>query len=165
MAATEQFRPRAWQRLAQHARWLLLPALAIIGCGLYLGEGDTLTLPACIWQFPLVALGMSLLLVCAVSERLPFCWRHMPGAEFLASIAYSVYLSHKLAIHWALAFCASHHLALDSPTAIVLNLGVITLVGAALFFTVERPFLQLRRRATKCLPTATIQKASLIVGG
>ena len=151
LAGLEQYCPSEWNCLTHHAGWLLLPGFASIACGLYLGDGDVLTLTACIWEFPLIALGMSLLLVCAVSQRLPFRRLRLPGAAFLASIAYSVYLSHKLAIHWTLAVCGSLHLALTAAVAIVLNLSLIGLVGALLFFTVERPFLQLRRRATRRL--------------
>ncbi len=67
-------------------------------------------------------------------------------SPFLASIAYSVYLSHKLVIHAALQVCADHGIALTSVWAHLLVQLSIYSVGAALFFAVERPFLQLRRR-------------------
>ncbi len=54
------------------AIWLWLPALVLISYGLYLGEGDNLTVAACVWQFPLIALGMAGLLICAQSPRLIF---------------------------------------------------------------------------------------------
>ncbi len=127
-----------------------------------LHETDPLTVAACVWQFPLVALGMALLLVCAVSERLPFQRVSIPGAAFLASVAYSVYLSHKLAIHWVLAFCAAHQLKPDSAAGVALNLGVIVLVGTLLFFAVERPFLQLRRR-TKYRPATLTSEVPLMI--
>ena len=146
LAGIERFRPSWWGRLLRAAPFLLLPALATVGFGLYLGEGGGLTLTACVWQFPVIALGMAGLLVCAVSARLPFRRVAVPGAGFLASVAYSVYLSHKLVIHWTLGFCAAHGLALTSPAALGLNGLGIALVGSALFFAVERPFLQLRRR-------------------
>ena len=153
LAATERFRPRWWAHLLGHARWLWLPGLVAIGYGLFLGEGDMLTVAACIWQFPLIALGMSLLLICAVSERLPFHRLRIPGAAFVASVAYSVYLSHKLVIHQSVLFCAARHLPLTSATAIVLNFAAILVGGSLLYFAVERPFLLLRRRsAVRALP-------------
>ena len=147
LAAIERFRVGWWTRLTGAAPLLLLPGIGLVAWGVSLGDHDTLSIAACVWPFPLVALGMCLLLVCAVSTRLPFRRVAVPGAGFLASVAYSVYLSHKLAIHWTLGFCAAHHLALPSATAIGMNLLLIGLVGSALFFAVERPFLQLRRRA------------------
>ena len=155
LAAVERFRPQGWRRLTDHAGWLLLPGLALIAFALALGEADHLTVAACVWQFPLIGLGASLLLVCAVSERLPFRRVAVPGAAFVASVAYSVYLSHKLAIHLVSGFCEAHGLALTSAPALALNLLAIALFGSALFLAVERPFLQLRRRAVPRRPLPT----------
>jgi peptidoglycan/LPS O-acetylase OafA/YrhL len=146
LAAIEKFRPRWWERLTNSAVWLWLPGLALIVFALYLGESDTLTVATCVWQFPLIALGMAGLLVCAVSPRLPFRRLKIPGAAFIASIAYSAYLIQKLVIHFVAQFCASHNLELTSAGAL---LGVEICVYAAatvLFLAVERPFLKLRHR-------------------
>jgi peptidoglycan/LPS O-acetylase OafA/YrhL len=146
LAAIEKFRPQWWNRLANHAIWLWLPGLALIVFALYLGETDYLTVTACVWQFPLIAFGMGTLLICAVSPRLFFRRIAIPGAAFIASIAYSAYLIQKLIIHFAARFCDSYNIALTSASAL---LGVEIAVYAAaaiLFFTVERPFLQLRKR-------------------
>jgi peptidoglycan/LPS O-acetylase OafA/YrhL len=128
------------------ARWLWLPGLAAIVYGLYLGDGETLTIAACVWQFPLIAFGMATLLLSAVSPRLPFRRIEVPGAAFFASIAYSVYLSHKLVIHFVIELCSRHHISLLSLPAHLLVEACIYLAGAILFLTVERPFLQLRQR-------------------
>jgi peptidoglycan/LPS O-acetylase OafA/YrhL len=146
LAAIEKFRPRWWQRLMNFAPWLWLPGLALVVYALYLGETDTITVIACIWQFLLIALGMAALLVCAVSPRLPFCRIKIPGAAFIASIAYSAYLVQKLVIHFVAQLCATQNIAPDSFAAIV---GVELCVYAAatvLFFAIERPFLLLRHR-------------------
>src|SRR6266487_5267757 len=146
LAAIEKFRRHWWQRLINCALWLWLPGLAVIAYALYLGEGDYINVAASIWQFPLIALGMAALLVCAVSPRLFFRRVAIPGAAFIASIAYSTYLVQKLVIHFAGRFCDSYNIALTSAPAL---LGVEIAVYAAaaiLFLTVERPFLQLRKR-------------------
>ena len=146
LAAIEKFRPYWWKRLTNFAIWLWLPALALISYGLYLGEGDNLTVIACVWQFPLIALGMAGLLICAQSPRLIFRRIKIPGAAFVASIAYSAYLIQKLIIHRVEQFCSSHNIQLTSALALV---GVELCVYAAatlLFLLVERPFLQLRKR-------------------
>jgi peptidoglycan/LPS O-acetylase OafA/YrhL len=145
LAAIEKFRPSWWQRLMNGALWLWLPGLAAIVYGLYLGEGD-LTVAACIWQFPLIAFGMAALLVCAVSPRLVFRRIEIPGAAFFASIAYSVYLSHKLVIHAVNQFCSNHSIALTSVPALLLVEVSIYAMGLILFLSIERPFLLLRRR-------------------
>jgi peptidoglycan/LPS O-acetylase OafA/YrhL len=122
---------------------------------LYLGETDNLTVAACAWQFPLIAVGMAALLVCVVSPRLPLCRVAIPGAAFIASIAYSAYLIQKLVINGVEQFCTNHNIDLTSVPAL---LGVELCVYAAatlLFFSVERPFLQLRHRlAPRSSPAA-----------
>jgi peptidoglycan/LPS O-acetylase OafA/YrhL len=146
LAAIEKFRPQWWQRLITCAPWLWLPALGLIAYALYLGEGEYLSAAAAIWQFPLIALGMAALLVCAASPRLPFRRVAIPGVAFVASIAYSAYLIQKLVIHFVGQFCSSHNIALTSVSAL---LGVELCVYAAatiLFLAIERPFLQLRHR-------------------
>src|SRR6266480_3937886 len=146
LGAIEQFRPQWWRHLINCAPWLWLPGLGLIVYALYLGETENLTVFACVWQFPLIAVGMAALLVCAVSPRLPLCRVAIPGAAFIASIAYSAYLIQKLVINGVEQFCTNHNIDLTSAPAL---LGVELCVYAAatlLFFAVERPFLQLRRR-------------------
>jgi peptidoglycan/LPS O-acetylase OafA/YrhL len=146
LAAIEKFRPQWWQRLMNLAPWLWPFGLALIVYALYLGEGDYLTVAASIWQFPLIALGMASLLVCAVSQRLPFCRVAIPGAAFIASIAYSAYLMQKLVIHFVAQFCTSHNIALTSVPALLLVEIPVYAGATVVFFAVERPFLQLRHR-------------------
>jgi peptidoglycan/LPS O-acetylase OafA/YrhL len=155
LAAIEKFRPTWWQRLINWAPWLWLPALGLIAYALYLGETENLTVVACVWQFPLIAIGMAALLVCAVSRRLPLSRVAIPGAAFIASIAYSAYLIQKLAIHGVGRFCTNHNI---QPTSALALVGVELCVYAAatlLFFVIERPFLQLRHRlAPRSSPAA-----------
>jgi peptidoglycan/LPS O-acetylase OafA/YrhL len=143
LAAIERFRPNWWQRLINCAPWLWLPALGLIVYALYLGETKNLTVVACVWQFPLIALGMAVLLVCAVSPRLPLCRVAIPGAAFIASIAY---LIQKLVINGVEQFCSNHNIDLTSVLAL---LGVelcVYIAATILFLSIERPFLVLRRR-------------------
>jgi peptidoglycan/LPS O-acetylase OafA/YrhL len=144
LAAIEKFRPQWWRRLMNLAPWLMLPGLALIVYALYLGEGDYLTIAATIWQFPLIALGMAALLVCAVSPRLILRRVKIPGAAFIASIAFSAYLIQKLVIHFVAQFCSSHSIALTSAAALVSVELCVYAVATILFLAVERPFLQLR---------------------
>jgi peptidoglycan/LPS O-acetylase OafA/YrhL len=146
LAAIEAYRARWWSALTGLAPWLWLPAVGAIAFALYMGEGDLLTVRACVWQFPLVGLGMAALLVCSVSARLPFSRVEIPGAAFLASVAYSVYLSHKLVIHSVIQLCHRYSIPLTSVWALLLIESAVYLAGAALFFAVERPFLRLRNR-------------------
>src|SRR5882762_6707466 len=146
LAAIEKFRPTWWERLINCAPWLWLPAIGLIAYALYLGETTNLTVIACVWQFPLIAIGMAALLVCAVSPRLALCRVAIPGAAFIASIAYSAYLIQKLVINGIEQFCTNHNIDLTSAPAL---LGVelcVYIAATILFLSIERPFLLLRRR-------------------
>src|SRR6267142_1939031 len=119
LAAIEKFRPSWWQRLINCAPWLWLPALGLIAYALYLGETDNLTVSTCVWQFPLIAVALAAILVCAVSPRLPLCRVAIPGAAFIASIAYSAYLIQKLVINGVEQFCTNHTIDLTSVPALL----------------------------------------------
>jgi peptidoglycan/LPS O-acetylase OafA/YrhL len=146
LAAIEKFRRHLWTRLLNIAPWLLLPGFALIVFALCLAETDTITVTAAIWQFPLIALGMAMLLLCAITPRLPFGRVKIPGAAFIASIAYSTYLVQKLVMHWAEQFSTERGFALTSVSALLGVQLAVFAAGTALFFAVERPFLLLRHR-------------------
>jgi peptidoglycan/LPS O-acetylase OafA/YrhL len=146
LAAIQRFRPRWWRTITNLAPWLWFPALAVIAYALYLGESEEVTVAMCVWQFPLIALGMATLLVCAVSPRLPFGRIRVPGAAFIASIAYSAYLVQKLVIHWVVQFCLNHSLTMTSVPALISVQVCIYAAATVLFLAVERPFLQIRHR-------------------
>ncbi len=146
LAAIERYRPQWWNAMTGSARWLWAAAILILSFALWLGEGDVLTVSCCVWQLPLVALGMTALLLCCLSRKLPWSRVKVPGAAFIASIFYSVYLSHKLVIHAIIRICEWASIPLTSAWGLLLIEIAIYLAGTALFFSVERPFLQLRNR-------------------
>ncbi|HST31633.1 MAG TPA: acyltransferase [Chthoniobacterales bacterium] len=146
LAAIEKFRPSWWNRLMDFAIWLWLPGLGLVLYALWLGEGDYLSVSAAVSQFPLLAVGFTALLVCSISPRSFLSRIRIPGVAFIASIAYSAYLVQKLVIHAVSEFCLSHDIALTSTTALIGVEICVYLAATALFFAVERPFLQLRHR-------------------
>jgi len=146
LAAIEKFRPLWWQRLMNLAPWLWPPGLALIVSAFWIEEPEVITVTTCIWQFPLIALGMAALLICAVSPRLPFRRVRIPGAAFIASLAYSAYLVQKLVIHFVAQFCSTHDIALTSAAALIGVELCVYATATILFLAVERPFLQLRHR-------------------
>src|SRR5207245_10393517 len=99
-------------------RWPWLTELALVVAALDLAEVGDLTVAAAFWQFPLVALRMAALLVCAVSSRLILRRVKIPGAAFIASIAYSAYLVQNLVIHFVAQFCVTHNILLTSAVAL-----------------------------------------------
>jgi peptidoglycan/LPS O-acetylase OafA/YrhL len=146
LAAIEKFRPRWWQRLLNLAPLLWLPGIALIVYAFWIEEPGVITVTTSVWQFPLIALGMAALLVCAVSPRLPFRRVAVPSAAFIASIAYSAYLIQKLVIHAVAEYCTAHQITMTSAGALVSVELCVYAVAMVLFLAVERPFLLLRHR-------------------
>ena len=146
LSAIEKFRPQWWQRLMNLAPWFWFPALTLIVYALFLGENDFITVTSAIWQFPLIALGMALLLVCGLSPRLPFSRVKIPGAALIASIAYSAYLIQKLVIHFVAKICETHGIVMTSIPALIGVQLCIYAAATVVFLLIERPFLQLRHR-------------------
>jgi peptidoglycan/LPS O-acetylase OafA/YrhL len=79
---------------------------------------------------------------------LPFRRVRIPGAAFIASIAYSAYLVQKLVIHAVWQVCASHNIDPASRSALIAVEICVYAAATILFFAIERPFLQLRHRIT-----------------
>ena len=145
LAAIESFRPPWWSALMRSASWIWLPGIAAVVVALILAENG-LSILSSAFGFSLVAIGMGTFLVCAVSPNLPLSRVPIPGAASVATMAYSIYLSHKLPIHWIQQISAAN--SVPSALAYPLMLGSILMIGAALFFAVERPLLQVRQRVT-----------------
>src|SRR5206468_1162842 len=90
--------------------------------------------------------------IAAIEKFRPQLWQRLTISTIwlwvpaLSLIAYSAYLVQKFVIHGVTEFCRAH--AIDPKSAPAL-IGVELCVYAAatiLFFTIERPFLQLRHR-------------------
>ena len=146
LAAIESFRPPWWSALMRSASWIWLPGIMAIVVALILAENGLSVISSAL-GFSLIAIGMGTLLVCAVSPHLPLSRVPVPGAAFVATMAYSVYLSHKLPIHWIEQISAAH--SVPFALAYLLMLAAILIIGSTLFFAVERPFLQVRQRVTQ----------------
>lgn len=95
--------------------------------------------------WPVLSLGLGLL-VFAGADRDSFIGRvHVPSASWLAGISYSLYLIHKpayhlLQAHWGLQLEGTGFLAFLAYGSAAI------LAGAALHYAVERPFVKLRWR-------------------
>jgi peptidoglycan/LPS O-acetylase OafA/YrhL len=93
--------------------------------------------------WPLLSFGFGLLVFAGADLRsLIGRWR-VPGVGWIAAISYSLYLSHKIVFHVVHAAVAPS--MQGSDVALFLTYGLAALLlGAALHFLVERPFLRWR---------------------
>lgn len=142
VAAIEIFRPAWWRNITSRPNLLL--ALGLLGIGmaiLWFGRQISTLYPT-IFAFPLLALSIAALVAGASDSRSLAERYRVPGAKALATGAYSLYLSHKIAFHLA---APADDGAPDWPH-LGLAFGLALIFGAILYWCVERPFLRLRDR-------------------
>lgn len=142
MAAIQSYQPQRWVALQSRANTLAVAGLVIIGFAIWLFR-DRGFAPV-VFGFPLLALGFALLVTAAAGAKAFGRWR-VPGAGWVAAMSYSLYLSHKLAMHRVASWLASHP-QIHGWAAFLIYAAVILLFGALLHYGVERPFLRLRDR-------------------
>jgi peptidoglycan/LPS O-acetylase OafA/YrhL len=150
IAAARRFRSEAWRRLVPPQR-ALPTGLLLVACGLLLvGHRGSVaqlpivmqSLPGAVLGFPVFAAGCALVLSALLDlERSP--WR-LPGVGAVATLSYSLYLTHKAVMHADRLWLGDDALtgATGLATYLVTCLAAATLLWAA----VERPFLRLRQR-------------------
>ncbi|MHB1057931.1 MAG: acyltransferase family protein [Rhodanobacter sp.] len=144
LAALRVFRPQAWARLQVCSNAVLLGGLAVSCLAFWLFRERTGLLANAL-GWPLLSFGFGLLVFAGADRHsLIGRWR-MPGAGWLAAISYSLYLSHKIAFHLVQVTFGA---ALSGQRALAFATYALAalLLGAALHYLVERPFLRLRER-------------------
>jgi peptidoglycan/LPS O-acetylase OafA/YrhL len=144
LATLRVCRPQAWARLQARSNMLLLGGVVVLGLAFWLFRERT-GLLANAFGWPLLSFGFGLLVFAAADRKSLLGRWQVSGAGWIAGISYSLYLSHKIAFHLvALAFGAFPQVG--GVLAFATYALAALLLGAALHYLVERPFLRLRDR-------------------
>ena len=145
LALIRTFRPTWWHHLAQHGNLLALAGAAVVGGALSLCAFNypSPDLPASLlFAYPTLALGFGLLVASAASPR-GLLTRKLPGATTLATLAFSLYLTHKSVAHATHLLLPSLTAAADWRSAAIYLVACLA-VATLLYLAIERPFLNLR---------------------
>jgi len=137
------YRPTLWARWTARGGVAGVSGLAVVALSLWLFQDRTGFIPTLL-GYPLLSFGMGLLVLWGASSNVLARVR-VPGAGWLAAVSYSLYLSHKLVFHGVESWLGS---VLDGHGVLTFAgyAAATLLVGAALHYGVERPFLHLRDR-------------------
>lgn len=159
LATLRVYRPQTWARLQARSNVCLLGGVAVSCLAFWLFDDRTGLLANTI-GWPLLSFGFGLLVFAGADERsLIGRWR-IPGVGWIAAISYSLYLSHKIAFHLVQEALApslqGHGDALQFATYALATV----LLGAALHYLVERPFLRWRDRRTVASNSALASSAA-----
>ena len=145
LALLKVFRPIAWKDFVARPNLLLVAGLAGIGIAMMLFAGPVLAVVAASLGFPLLAASVALIVAGASTGRGLIGKYRIRGGAALATGAYSLYLTHKMAYHASQAWI-SPALGATGYAALAVALITALVAGAALYWAVERPFLVLRDR-------------------
>lgn len=142
LATIKTFRPAWWQRAMSHGYLLLVGGMALCAGAMWLFN-DRLSFSGSVVGFPLLAVGLGLLIASSISPSSPLSKIH--GFGLIAALAYSTYLTHKevihqVRVHWPRLVEGGGWLALGAYFALSF------LAAFVLYMAVERPFLRLRER-------------------
>lgn len=147
LASVRWFRPAWWQWAMERPYRVLAAGVALLAFAIWAakGRGD---FAGTVFGFPLLALGFAVLVAACVSERGLLGRYRVPGAELIATVTFSLYLSHKLTWHVLRTYAPTWVSGGGTQAFIVYALGAFA-VGGAFYLLIERPFLRLRDRWAK----------------
>lgn len=142
LAAVRGFRPARWNWLMAHGASVLATGIAGVAGAMWLLRGVP-GFAGIVFGYPLLALSLACVVASCISERTwPGRWR-LPGAHLLATLAFSLYLTHKQVYH-AIDAAMGDSLAASSGLAFCVYNGAALLAAALLYCLVERPGLRWR---------------------
>ena len=144
LALMRIFRPAWWSAILQRVNWLLAGGVALMACTLWI-FADRLGPVGTVIGFPLMAISMGMLVMAAADRRSWFGRLRVPGAKLVATLAYSLYLTHKEIAHLDEHWLPKLMDARDWKSVCVLVVSCLAAAGL-FYFAIERPFLALRDR-------------------
>lgn len=142
LAGIYVFKSTFFVKISKYGNQFILLSLSVLTSVYFFCE-DQQTFVASIFGFPLIALGFGFMVLGAISPTsFLFKWKSKT-TEFIATLSYAIYLTHKGVIH-------TTHLVLkdfEINNNIMLVICILTCIGFAYFlhFTIEKPFMNLRK--------------------
>lgn len=145
LAAIFHFRPDLWQRITRHGNTLLAISLLLIAAAWWVCHDEyQYSFRGAIFGYPMVSLAYGILVLAALS---PSCILYRYSSRIttlIATLSYSIYLTHKQLIHLLHVALARHGMGDDSYIMFWICVAAVILGGWLLHLTVEQPFLRLR---------------------
>jgi peptidoglycan/LPS O-acetylase OafA/YrhL len=153
LATIKTFRPAWWQRAMSHGYLLLVSGLALCAWAMWLFS-DRLSFSGAVVGFPLLAIGLGLLIASSIAPSSPLS--KVRGFGLIAALAYSAYLTHKEIIR----LVREHLPRLVEGAgwlALMVYFAFSLLAAFVLYMAIERPFLRLRERISRQVANPTEQ--------
>jgi peptidoglycan/LPS O-acetylase OafA/YrhL len=152
IALIEVFVPHLWDKIKAWGNAIALLGVALVGLALMLFEHNQYAVSTVVFGFPVLALGCGCWIASAAGELSLLARVPVPGTGILATLAYSIYLTHKQVIHLLLPWIKEHAWASTPYASFCIYTAAIGCAGLALHLSIERPFLWLRDRNRQNAP-------------
>jgi peptidoglycan/LPS O-acetylase OafA/YrhL len=148
IAMIYRFRPILWEKLTSLGNFILLLGIAFLSGAYFLCENET-SFGASVFGYPLLALGFGSLVIAGLSPHSILAKMRIPGAETMAMLSFTFYLTHKEIIHLLHRRFTYWGWNCDSIPVFFATFVVCFMASVLLHITVEKPFLNLRDTVLK----------------
>lgn len=143
IAGIYQFHPDIWNQISKLGNLNILISFVILILAYFLCY-DEQSFNASIFGFPLVAIGFGFLVIGAISSNsFLFKWKSKT-TSFIASLSFSIYLTHKGIIHITQNVFESLNIKTNSNLMLFICFFMCVIAAYILNFLVEKPFLKIR---------------------
>jgi peptidoglycan/LPS O-acetylase OafA/YrhL len=157
LATIKTFRPTWWQRAMSHGYLLLVGGCGLCAWAMWLFS-DRLSFSGSVMGFPVLAIGLGLLIASSVAPSSPIS--KIRGFGLIAALAYSTYLTHKEIIH-QVRLHLPQLVESRGWLALAAYFALSFLAAFVLYMAIERPFLRLRERiSSRAAKTAQLAATS-----
>jgi peptidoglycan/LPS O-acetylase OafA/YrhL len=147
LSALYYFKPATWQKLTRKGNTLTLIAGAMVAGAWFLTHGEhQYEMQGAIFGYPAISIAYGALVLAALSPA-SFLYRYSSRiTKWIATLSYSIYLTHKQLIHLTHELLEPRGIGNDTYLSFAICV-IVSLLGAGLLhIVIERPFLRLRDR-------------------
>ncbi len=161
LAVLRVWRPQGWARWQARSNLVLAAGVVVTAFAFWLFRERTGLLANAI-GWPVLSFGFGLLVFAGADRASVLARWRWPGVAWLATVSYSLYLSHKIAFHLVHEALAAWP-GLSGTLVFASYAAAVLALGAVLHYLVERPFLRLRDRFDDGLRLAAISADASVV--
>jgi len=147
LAAFYHFQPARWSSITKHGNRIFVLGLLLLAAAWWISHDENqYSFKGAIFGYPLISLAYGVLVLAALSPSC-FLYRHSSRiTSLIATLSYSIYLTHKQINHLVHLFLEKHGFEKDGYTIFWICVIVSFVGGWLLHLIVEKPFLRLRDR-------------------
>lgn len=142
LALLKVFKPTCWSEITHHGNKVFFAGVAGLALTVWLFQ-DRFGYIATVYGFPLLSLSLAFIVAAASSTQSLIGKFKIPGAGLIATLAYSLYLTHK-SVYYMVKENIVWQYGIYGLTGFVITTAAVFIVAAMLYLLVERPFLKLR---------------------